>query len=1143
MEPLSLTLLGYPLSILASFTYDQLKKVSHKIDINPLKDLFLEAFYTSLKYHDKYHDDYSKKVVEKLRKTIKKDEDKLLLIFSRHSENFNRFLTLVKSRGFQQKVAEEIISEYSLDLANYPNLMDSIITDCLSYYLYAFFNQMNEKEGINAILIECLKLDTVLDILKKIDSQIVTKNDFDELRRIVLLNYFNENIEAQKKLEDYDQYLRNKFKYLELRGFSPKISGKEVQMELLDIFVPLEINIDKSIVPKILEKKVPLLQRSLELENPNDKEDKKKDPITSILEHRSLVILGDPGSGKSTLMKYLAVKVTHLRTSEDLFANIIPLYIRISDFADYFKKTKKTLYEFITEHYDKQYQHIFKEGFECSNLLLLMDGLDEITDTPLRIRVSEQVMDLIARYPYNRYSVTSRVVGYQESKLGGDFRHFRLMPFGLDEIMLFSEQWYKCIAQHTDKDYTRAAEQANSLYSSISRSPSVIRLATNPLLMTIIAMIHYKGKKLPNKRVELYDVSTETFLEYWVQLRMDDESQLKDKNEIMEILAPIAFEIHQNKSNALIEEKEFVESFLWNFKNIHTNTSDEDAQRECREFINFLRQQAGFFYEKGVDDEGNRFYGFIHLTFEEYFAAIELVSEWNEGKLDFRDYVFNPRWTEIIRLAAAQLRLSCKGRTGRIQLTQFVKDILSVEDPFPEAYRPLQLVCLILSDDVNIMDGLLNKILDKIIEVASKTDFAEIIESFSRLFKEVLYSDYRNAFINRLEKEVITDNSTLLNNLIYILVSNSQDGAINKVLISLLNKNGEIRKAIYRIGWINYPFQNSEVYKVSLMNYLSYLKSQNDEEGLERALYHFWAVITEGPRWSWQMKENIQNIISKIEPFLDTEFFDFLFPLSLEFLLGHFLLHGHKEELDTLLRRYPDNVLLKNLYESLNQINFDDINLSHYRSSSVFELGHYTVLLKKIGRQPKDLQLWFWSRRYDKLFYHSVSSTHISSYLESLKSRFSESDIESVERQIYFILEPQEGADNENTTRFIKAYECGILYNFFGWEGFPLTNITSNPPILSKIIVQYGQRYIDVTQRRGEAIKERINLKDFNNKHICPPSKLLAYHLLNKPYDQKLLEESILYFRGCSSKEKKGAFSILYKLLNPFELVQNTSDV
>ena len=281
MEALALTLLGYPLSILASFTYDQLQNLSQKTDLNPLKELFLKAFYTSLDYHDKYYDEYSKKAVGKLRKAIKKDEEKLLMVFSKNSKDFNNFLDLVKSRQFQQMIAEEIVSEYSLDLQQ-PNLMPAIVTDCLKYYLSSFFNQMNEKEGIQAILIECLKLNTVLDILKKVDSQVVTKRDFDDLRKTILSNFYKENLEAQKNLNDYYQYIRNKFKYLELRGFSPKVSGKEVQMELLDVFVPLEINIDKTIMPNILGEKVPIQKRSIE----NDTDEKKKDSITSILEKR-----------------------------------------------------------------------------------------------------------------------------------------------------------------------------------------------------------------------------------------------------------------------------------------------------------------------------------------------------------------------------------------------------------------------------------------------------------------------------------------------------------------------------------------------------------------------------------------------------------------------------------------------------------------------------------------------------------------------------------------------------------------------------------------------------------------------------------------------------------------------------------------
>lgn len=83
-------------------------------------------------------------------------------------------------------------------------------------------------------------------------------------------------------------------------------------------------------------------------------------------------------------------------------------------------------------------------------------------------------------------------------------------------------------------------------------------------------MIHYKGKQLPSKRIELYEVSTETFLEHWVKLRVYDETKLKDRNEIIEILAPIAFEIHENKSEGLIEEKEGAFTILYKTLNPFT---------------------------------------------------------------------------------------------------------------------------------------------------------------------------------------------------------------------------------------------------------------------------------------------------------------------------------------------------------------------------------------------------------------------------------------------------------------------------------------------------------------------------------------------------------------------------------------------
>lgn len=1130
MDPLTLTLLGYPLGILANITYDKLKVVSQKIEIVPLKNLLIQSFYKALEYHDQHYDDYSKKIVEKIRNAFKINEEKLLTVIARYSNDYSQFLSLLQTRNFQQKIAEAIGNEFAIELGNYPNLLVSIITDCLNYYSYAFFNQMNEKEGIQAILMECLKLETVIDILKDINTNAVTKNDFDELRKIILLNYYGHNLDARKNLDNYDQYLRNKFKYLELRGFSPKISGKEVQMELQDIFVPLAINAEKTFIPNILEEQMSILQRTVKTEEDDNEKKKVKDHTAAILEYRNLVILGDPGAGKSTLLKYLAVTVSRLRNSESLSAKMIPLFFRISDYADYYQKEKKTLYEFITGHYDKQYQHIYREAFECSNLLLLMDGLDEITDTPLRIRVTEQIMDLMARYPFNRYVVTSRIVGYQESKLGGDFQHYKLLPFELEEIKLFSDQWYKCIAEHTNGNLENAKEQANNLYLSITKSNSVIRLATNPLLMTIIAMIHYKGRKLPNKRVELYDVSTETFLEYWVQLRMQDESRIKDKTEIIEILAPIAFEIHQNKSNTLIEEQEFIELFITYFKSIHQNTTDKEAKNECKEFIDFLRKEAGFFYEKGVDDAGNSFYGFIHLTFEEYLAAIEFISRWNEGQIDLKEYIFNPRWVEVLRLAAAQLLISNKGRLGRIKVSEFIKEILTVDDPFPEAYRPLQLVCLILADDISITDELLNELLERIITALSQNEFPELIKSFAKLFNELLLSSYRTQFIDRFKKEAETANKTLLNNIINILISNSHDNTINESLKERYKRNIQLLKSIYQIKINNYTFQNTYEYKDGFKCYLNYLVNQNNDEEISKILGNYLQMVTKKYWYEWFTDIN-QDIINDLEQSIKELFFNQLLSFCLDHSLRQFLDSNNRRALDNLLIRFSNSQFIANLNKCLKMARINPNPI--YTSSSSIYMRSFSVLLH---RSNNSINMWFWPKTYDDVFYYSMEINEVPDYITKLNTFFIKSDIDIIQAKIFFISGPQIDSADLNIQRFLESNKCaGILYDYGGWEGFPLINIIAEPRKLSKVIVQCGEIYIDYLEKKDE-IKGEINLDDFNNSQICPPAKMLAYGILNEPISKELLTESIAYFRNCPPLEKNGAFSIIYRLTNLFEL-------
>lgn len=102
-------LLSFGLSVLANLTTDQIRKllISKKFDGEPLKKLFIKSFYKSLQYHAELYDDSAKKIVKKIRATVKKDELKLLSVISRHTGGLDHFLSSLKRGEFQLKLAED----------------------------------------------------------------------------------------------------------------------------------------------------------------------------------------------------------------------------------------------------------------------------------------------------------------------------------------------------------------------------------------------------------------------------------------------------------------------------------------------------------------------------------------------------------------------------------------------------------------------------------------------------------------------------------------------------------------------------------------------------------------------------------------------------------------------------------------------------------------------------------------------------------------------------------------------------------------------------------------------------------------------------------------------------------------------------
>ena len=381
--------------------------------------------------------------------------------------------------------------------------------------------------------------------------------------------------------------------------------------------------------------------------------------------HR-LVVLGAPGAGKSTLLHYLLLQLTHERDAfvqefpqlADIVSQI-PLYIRLADYADVWRFNppgERSLADFIPKYLHQEYPRVsitfVQRQLEQGNVFLLFDGLDEIPDASLRHQVVEQITVFTQAYPTNCFMVTSRIVGYKEASLPSDYQPHTLADFSQEQIRLFTQRWCPAyelwVKGKEDQQHllNAATQEANKLFQATQRNPGVKRLAANPLLLTLLALIQRQGIDLPSHRVELYDRCMTTLLDTWVKAR--GQSLKFNKNDLTKILCPLAFWMHQHQAIGAIPEEELTQRIVRQLLNRRLARDEYEALERAEQFIKTFHDETGILVESGKQR-----YGFLHPTFEEYFAAKELVSYKEDERNQFiRNHLHDPRWREVILLAA-----------------------------------------------------------------------------------------------------------------------------------------------------------------------------------------------------------------------------------------------------------------------------------------------------------------------------------------------------------------------------------------------------------------------------------------------------------------------------------------------------------
>jgi tetratricopeptide (TPR) repeat protein len=437
------------------------------------------------------------------------------------------------------------------------------------------------------------------------------------------------------------------------------------------------------------------------------------DLAEGLRKHTYSAILGEPGAGKTTLLRYLArhfaiayrgIQAVEDLTSqpsqeespsplrvgegspkrvlggmgEDLGEIRLPVLFRIADFAERLaQQPDLSLVEYLKQFYcqwesDRNPTNgcavadLLLDKMAVGDCLVLMDGLDEVFDRANRVKVVEQIDLFVKEYSENKFAITSRIAGYQEASLGSRFRELTIAPMGNAEIKKFLERWCFAIeeAQRPEADvssHQRDAErEARGILRAIETKPGVKRFAANPLLLTILALIHRNGTQMPQRRVELYQLATKTLIEDWqfgrnIPYGVQQGQLSLAEEEVTALLAPLAFQMHEEKPSGLVTQGE-VEAWLTPRMADLQGVEEPEAVELVRQFLRKVRETTGLFVERAP-----AVYGFMHLTFEEYYAARYIADNEIPDILKIiNTYRYQARWNEPLLLALGYLSANPK---------------------------------------------------------------------------------------------------------------------------------------------------------------------------------------------------------------------------------------------------------------------------------------------------------------------------------------------------------------------------------------------------------------------------------------------------------------------------------------------------
>jgi hypothetical protein len=357
------------------------------------------------------------------------------------------------------------------------------------------------------------------------------------------------------------------------------------------------------------------------------------------VEKGNLFILGKPGAGKTTFLKYLTLKAA------EQIIDKVPIFVGLKQWSD----SELTLLDFICERFDvcdfPFAKPFVEELLRSGQAMVLFDGLDEVNqESGQRDRQTGAMNNFIEKYDRTQCLITCRIAASDYSFK--PFTYVELADFTEGQIKIFVGNWFRA-------DGERDTETCAKFFAAFEKSDNqgLRDLARTPLLLTLLCLAFNETLTFPQRRVEIYQEALDALLKKWDssrRIRRDEVYRKLSVGHKENLLAQIAHETF-TANKYFIPQRELEKQITDFVRNVPPHDTNEETDGET--ILKVMESQHGIFVERA-----RAIYSFSHLTFQEYFTARYTVDNAANGTLqELLPHCIDPRWREVFVLTTSML--------------------------------------------------------------------------------------------------------------------------------------------------------------------------------------------------------------------------------------------------------------------------------------------------------------------------------------------------------------------------------------------------------------------------------------------------------------------------------------------------------